>query len=314
MVPQFGGSHSGNGLFSYPNVGATVLCTFANGDQNLPVMLGAIQGGENAFGQYELVKKPDELSSERHLVTSGKSHIEMYENGKISAIVFDPIRTEAKVKYNDSIDGQVSVDAVESRPICEKVDSKELSNINCQFVLDNNAANGTISSSTTWYNPISESEIISADNGQTIIVSSLNGEEQNSFYDIAGNDGMHNDGQMHELTNIFTMNVTSQEGMKQFIHPLTSQISVINHYGIDGNQHTDIVSNIVDSSNYMEKNNRNENIISTSNIMAEHSSIINQNIPLDFQLYGKTSYKQIENYTKAGEGTVPEEKQEVCAL
>jgi hypothetical protein len=29
---------------------------FANGDQNLPLALGSLLGGENAFGQYEHIK------------------------------------------------------------------------------------------------------------------------------------------------------------------------------------------------------------------------------------------------------------------
>lgn len=32
ITPQFAGSHNGNGAFSYPNIGSTVVCMFANGD------------------------------------------------------------------------------------------------------------------------------------------------------------------------------------------------------------------------------------------------------------------------------------------
>jgi hypothetical protein len=32
MTPQFAGSNNGNGVFSYPNIGSTVVCVFANGD------------------------------------------------------------------------------------------------------------------------------------------------------------------------------------------------------------------------------------------------------------------------------------------
>jgi uncharacterized protein involved in type VI secretion and phage assembly len=32
MTPQFAGSNNGNGVFSYPNIGSTVICVFANGD------------------------------------------------------------------------------------------------------------------------------------------------------------------------------------------------------------------------------------------------------------------------------------------
>lgn len=94
-------------------------------------MLGAIQGGENAFGQYEIVKPLDEEVSDKHLVTSGKSHIELYEDGKISAIVADPIRTDAKVKYGSQVNDELSVDAVSQRPIADLVDVEALSNANC---------------------------------------------------------------------------------------------------------------------------------------------------------------------------------------
>ena len=54
-------------------------------------MLGAVQGGENAFGQYEIAKPLDEQVSDKHLLTSGKTHIELFESGKLSAIVVDPL-------------------------------------------------------------------------------------------------------------------------------------------------------------------------------------------------------------------------------
>jgi hypothetical protein len=110
----------------------------------------------NAFGQYEIIKRPDEPISERHLITSGKSHIEMYENGKISAVVYDPIRTDAEVLYNDIPNAEVSTDTVIQRSICDKIDKNELSNINCQYVLDNNINNGTISASTHLYMPLNK--------------------------------------------------------------------------------------------------------------------------------------------------------------
>lgn len=48
--PLFAGVNNGNGVFSYPNIGATVLCMFLNGDANLPVYFAATLAGENAFG------------------------------------------------------------------------------------------------------------------------------------------------------------------------------------------------------------------------------------------------------------------------
>ena len=44
----FGGGGSGNGAFSYPNIGVAVWCFFENGDQNLPVYFAVSLGGDVA--------------------------------------------------------------------------------------------------------------------------------------------------------------------------------------------------------------------------------------------------------------------------
>lgn len=91
----------------------------------------------------------------------------MHEAGKISAVVFDPIRTEAKVKHESGVDAPLSVDAVESRSICDKVDTKEISSVYCQQVLDNdNNAHGSISHSTHYFNPQNEKKATSRNNGR----------------------------------------------------------------------------------------------------------------------------------------------------
>lgn len=101
------------------------------------------------------------------MLTAGKSHYQMHEAGKISAIVFDPIRTEAKVKYESGVNAPLSVDAVESRPVCDKVDSEELSSIHCQQVLDNDSSTyGSISHSTHYFNPQNEKKATSRNNGR----------------------------------------------------------------------------------------------------------------------------------------------------
>lgn len=56
-------------------------------------------------------------------MTSGKTHVEWYENGKLSAIVEDPIRTAASVDFD--------AQAVTSRELQDKVSSEEISNLNC---------------------------------------------------------------------------------------------------------------------------------------------------------------------------------------
>ena len=44
------GANSGSGVFSYPNIGATVWCFFANDDQNCPVYFASTLGGKEANG------------------------------------------------------------------------------------------------------------------------------------------------------------------------------------------------------------------------------------------------------------------------
>jgi len=94
-----------------------------------------------------------EAVSERHLVTSGKTHIEWYENGKLSVQVEDPDRRDSLVDYsNNKYIGMISDDVVSSRPICEKVQVEEISNIHCKLVLDNDDNTyGSISASTHFY-------------------------------------------------------------------------------------------------------------------------------------------------------------------
>ena len=151
-------------------------------------MLGAIQGGENAFGQYEIVKPLDEEISDKHLVTSGKSHIELYEDGKISAIVADPIRTDAKVKYGSQVNDELSVDAVSQRPIADLVDVEALSNANCQLVLDTSSNHGTLSASTHFYDP---SGIAYGELAKSVgYLSAISGEVRNDFSFLAGNNGL----------------------------------------------------------------------------------------------------------------------------
>lgn len=152
----FGGTNNGSGVFTYPNIGSIVWCLFANNDQNYPIYFAACLGGENAFGQHEIIKRPDEEVSERHLITSGKTHIEWYENGKLSVQVEDPDRRDAIVSYNNNYISQISDDAVSAWPICDKVANNEISNIHCKLVMDNDGSSfGVISAQTHHYDLLS---------------------------------------------------------------------------------------------------------------------------------------------------------------
>lgn len=168
-APLFAGVNKGNGVFSYPNIGAIVLCMFYNGDANLPLYFAATLGGENAFGQYSIIKKDlkeengneinsTEEESRRHLITSGKTHIEWFENGKLSAIVEDPIRTICSVDFdswekgNDNISADDKYQSKLSNDNVWKIRDNKLSNIDCQLVLDNNGkTNGKLSTSTHYF-------------------------------------------------------------------------------------------------------------------------------------------------------------------
>ena len=114
----------------------------------------------------------------------------MFESGKISAVVVDPIRTDAEVKHSDIPNAEISTDAVSKRPICEPVDAKEISSVNCQFVMDNYVDHGEISASTHWFNPLNKLSTTFLSAEQITITDTLNWtDEYNSYYSIdnAGN-------------------------------------------------------------------------------------------------------------------------------
>lgn len=298
VTPQFAGSNNGNGVFSYPNIGSTVVCMFANGDQNLPLTIGSLLGGMNAFGQYEWIKKPDEPISERHLITSGKSHVEIYENGKISAVVYDPIRTDAEVSYNDIPNAEISTDAVTGRPICDKVDAKELSNINCQFVLDNNINRGRLSASTHYYDPINKLSTTYLSVEQKTIVDSLKGEEAVDNYYAMDNNGFIDQRQTNSIKYISSYNITNipQKTTEQTIAPLTSESTMHRYQYADGQEGCDMLSTKVDAYAYTFAS-QEKNILSTHNIKTEAEGTICQKMPGDFLMSSKQNKKITQQYT-----------------
>lgn len=190
-TPLFAGTNKGNGVFSYPNLSSIVWCEFINGDANYPIFEAATLGGENAFGQYELIKNKHEEVSDRHMITSGKTHMLWYENGKLSGIVEDPIRTECSVDYdqfeleanNTSVENKYSYSI--SNDILNKIAKNEISNINCQYVLDNNGGtHGKLSTSTHWFNIIKADDNSVAKTTGTISVDNWNIMSNNGIIDI----------------------------------------------------------------------------------------------------------------------------------
>ena len=118
ITPQFCGSMNGNGVFSYPNIGSTVVCGFANGDQNLPFTFGSLLGGQDAQHQYNIINQIDDKNtiknslnetvvldqafneiydinstSKIHKLTSGKTNLAFFEDGIISARINYPLDT-----------------------------------------------------------------------------------------------------------------------------------------------------------------------------------------------------------------------------
>lgn len=93
ITPLFGGSVEGNGIFSYPNLGSTVLCGFLNEDQNKPFFIGSVLGGKLAQEKY-LDAKPNltkdtiktGIDAYNHIISVDKSKIEMNEQGYIDII------------------------------------------------------------------------------------------------------------------------------------------------------------------------------------------------------------------------------------
>lgn len=95
VAPMFGGSFKGNGVFSYPNLGSTVMCGFLNEDQNRPIYWGVIQGGEDASNQYgearcEITEDSQKSGDDArvHKISVDKATVKFYESGKIEIKTF----------------------------------------------------------------------------------------------------------------------------------------------------------------------------------------------------------------------------------
>lgn len=99
MTPIFGGNLCSNGVFSYPNVGSIVICTFLNGDQNLPIVLGTTQGSDFSKWRYKDCFSLDQTISDDdldnktdktafiHEINIGKTRVQFNEGGEIDITV-----------------------------------------------------------------------------------------------------------------------------------------------------------------------------------------------------------------------------------
>ena len=85
-APLSFGCNKGLGIFSYPNIGSTVWCFFANGDQNYPVYFASTLGGDGAVspGNWDAARAMAGSHPEDayvHKIHVKNSDIEIYETG-----------------------------------------------------------------------------------------------------------------------------------------------------------------------------------------------------------------------------------------
>lgn len=85
-APLSFGTNTGLGVFSYPNIGSTVWCFFANGDQNYPVYFASTLAGPEATANWDKSRPmvgshPDDAYV--HKVHVKNSDIEISETGYI---------------------------------------------------------------------------------------------------------------------------------------------------------------------------------------------------------------------------------------
>ena len=196
ITPLWGGSFQGNGSFSYPNIGSTVWIQFANEDVNYPVAIGATLGGENAYNQYNQIKLQDEDISKKHMFTTGMSHFQMHESGKISSYVQQPYDNNVSIDFSR---GDVSCEI--SDEVMQQINNNEISHIVCQSVLDNDIHKGEISASTHFYEPYTFTSSYFLSDTQEAHLSNLEKETSALVYTIKNNLGDIIDNEICTLTN-----------------------------------------------------------------------------------------------------------------
>lgn len=148
VSPMFGGSCSGNGVFTYPNLGSVVICGFLNEDQNFPIYWGTIQGGDNAKKQYadvrcdpsdDSVKSGDDARI--HKIRVDHATIKIAESGQIEIKTFKDRKyctgkeqPDEGCQINISEDGVVNIKA--STQVCintpDLMINTERYTLNCQ--------------------------------------------------------------------------------------------------------------------------------------------------------------------------------------
>ena len=124
--PLFGGCHNGNGMFSYPDISATVWVFFENQDVNYPVYFASTLGGEEALKQYDDVRNVAPNPSFIHKIHCRRlqdpdkfSYIKIWETGQIVLAAEDSATGDfAKIILN--ADGQATITSSKTITITSK--------------------------------------------------------------------------------------------------------------------------------------------------------------------------------------------------
>ena len=122
---------------------------------------------------------PEQISK-RHLITSGNSHLMMYENGQISAVVSTPYDKDVEV---NTISKNINND------VKYAVDNHQISSKHCEFVMTDVSEFGSISSMTEYYSPFHEYGIVELSDEQIRIVSNLVDYVTETKHDNMNDDG-----------------------------------------------------------------------------------------------------------------------------
>lgn len=104
VSPIFGGSVEGNGIFTYPYIGAIVICGFLNEDQNQPFYIGTTLGGEEAQQKYKDVKP---MNAFTHIIHIKNTDITIKDTGDVKITT----GKDKKTLFNMTADGNVIVEA-----------------------------------------------------------------------------------------------------------------------------------------------------------------------------------------------------------
>lgn len=113
--PLFGGANYGNGVFSYPHLGATVWCFFENEDINRPVYFASTLGGLGNQAQFKEARPKVTDSDVKngtdayiHKIKVDKCHVTLNQAGIIKIITFGKDKN-SKDEASISIDGSGNI-------------------------------------------------------------------------------------------------------------------------------------------------------------------------------------------------------------